>query len=186
MPPEPSSSSGELPFEVLAYFHKVSVLIYISHCKKSDSWGGMRQATDGHAVPDPKTLHLHFWRPPDTTQEIFQDIMPEIALLEALYHCDFECQSVVLFDTYSAVSLLLLLYCPLFFTPLEFYIEKHKRKLLCFCSSGALKVTIWHMRHIYNRPIDPTGAALNEVSVLRYNDNNNNNNNVYVHIYHNA
>lgn len=75
----------------------------------------MRQATDGHAVPDLKTLHLHFWHPPDITREIFQDIMPEIALLDALYHCDFESQSIVLFDTYSAVSLLLLLYCSLFF-----------------------------------------------------------------------
>ena len=42
----------------------------------------MWQATDGHAVPDPKTLHLHVWRLPDVTRKIFQDIMPEIALLE--------------------------------------------------------------------------------------------------------
>lgn len=62
---------------------------------------------------------------------------------------------------YSAVSLLLLLYCSLFFTQWEFYIEKHNKTLLCFCNSGALKVTIWHMRHISNGPIDPTGAALN-------------------------
>lgn len=96
MPLEPSKTSGELPFEVLACFHTVSALIDISHCKKSDSRGGMRQATDGHAVPDLKTLHLHFWHPPDMTREIFQDIMPEIALLDALYHCDFESQSIVL------------------------------------------------------------------------------------------
>lgn len=67
------------------YFHGILALIDCSHIsEKQDNKEdrGMWQATDGHAVFDPKTLHLHVWRPPDKTRKIFQDIMPEIALLE--------------------------------------------------------------------------------------------------------
>ncbi len=70
------------------YFHGNSALTDSSHfSEKSDNKGnsGMWQPTDGHADSDPETLHLHVWRPPDMTRKIFQDIMPESALLEMFF-----------------------------------------------------------------------------------------------------
>lgn len=91
-----SKPLGNCPLKYQAYFQAISALIDISHfCEKSDNKCGMWQATDGHAVSDPKTLHLHFWHPPNRTPKIFQNIMPENALLEVFYHCDFECLSSV-------------------------------------------------------------------------------------------